>query len=106
MTDQQKYSDNINKINVVIDKFFLNSPEIVQIRSKDLMPEFIAAGIFPKNHRDGLPIRDLLRTLDTNHQLHLIPSVFADRKLKNVNWYFQNSKLEHQGYTQTNILAQ
>lgn len=49
---------------------------------------FIENGIFKKNNKDGLPIRQLLRELDKENQLNKIPYIYVERKKKNVNWYF------------------
>jgi len=80
--------DKIELINTVIAVYFAEHPLEESVAAKDLMPLFIKAGIFTKNHSDGLPIRDLLRGLDDNQQLDLIPAVCVDRKLKNRIWYF------------------
>ena len=60
--------DLINRINSTIEDYFKNNPTVRTILAKDLMPEFIKAGIFAKNHRDGLPIRNVLRALDRSHE--------------------------------------
>lgn len=78
----------INKINWVIANFFDKNPHINKIKAKELMPDFMQAGIFTSNHRDGLPLRNLLRELDRNNQLNKIPSLLAERKTKNTNWFF------------------
>lgn len=38
--------------------------------------------------KNGLPIRNLIRQLGTSNQLHLIPYLFADRKMVYTKWYF------------------
>jgi hypothetical protein len=53
------------------------------------MPQFIKADIFNKDHRNGLPIRNVLRDLDENNQLGMILYVFPERKAKNTNWFFK-----------------
>lgn len=78
----------IDKINTVIQAYFEQNTTIIMVKAKDLMPHFIAAGIFKKDEKHGLPIRNFLRDLDRELQLQCIPYVFADRKDKNVNWYF------------------
>lgn len=83
--------DKIMLINQVIKKFFDLNTSIKIIPAKDLMPKFIAAGIFEKDEKNGLPIRKILRKLDAQNQLHEVPYVFADRKLRNTNWYFQRA---------------
>jgi hypothetical protein len=83
-----KTEDKIKLINQVIDSFFKANTDIDKIPAKDLMPHFIKDGIFEKDHRNGLPIRSILRDLDENKQLDLIPSVHPERKKVNTNWYF------------------
>ena len=84
---------NIERINEVIDDYFKLNQDIYIIHAKELMPLFIKEGIFKTNHKDGLPIRKLLRKLDDENKLYLIPSVCPDRKKKNVSWYFTRVKL-------------
>lgn len=80
--------DRAKIINEAIEKYFRRNTSVSKVMAKDLMPLFIKEGIFEKDHRSGLPIRNLLRDLDKANQLNLIPSVLAERKLKNTNWYF------------------
>jgi hypothetical protein len=79
--------DNIKIINKVIEKYFEDKPQEVWIAAKAIMPELIKAGVFKKDHRNGLPLRDILRTLDKNNELDKIPFVHAERKDKNTFWY-------------------
>src|SRR5690606_24107507 len=81
-----------SEINKVLKDFFENNPNIHKIAAKELMPNFIMAGIFPKDTKVGLPIRSLLRKLDASNNLHLIPYVFAQRNTANTNWFFQRTK--------------
>lgn len=80
--------DMISAINNVIKAYFDSHPFVNRIPVKKLIPEFIKAGIFQKNYKDGLPIRNEVRHLDKTNSLQLIPYVFAERKVKNTNWYF------------------
>ncbi len=80
-------SEKISKINQVLDEYFKTHSQ--RILAKDFMPEFIKAGIFPKDNKNGLPIRKLLRELDKKNELDKIPYIFPDRKEINTNWYFQ-----------------
>jgi len=83
--------DKIAQINAVLKTYFEMNPTSVPILAKEFMPQFIKAGIFKKDYRDGLPIRNLLRVLDKAKQLDCIPFIIAERKPKNTNWYFANS---------------
>ena len=81
-------TDIVPKINKVVKQFFDQNPSIDKIPAKDLMPEFIKAGVFAKDHRNGLPIRKVLRELDKENELDRIPYVLPERKMKNTFWYF------------------
>jgi len=83
----------IVKINQVLAEFFEKSKGIKRIPALDMMDYFVNAGIFKKDYdRPGLPIRKLLRELDENNELHLIPYAVVERKEKNRNWYFEPLK--------------
>ena len=82
----------IKMINEVLKFYFEQNPKEGKIPAKDFMPSFVKAGIFNQNHRNGLPIRNLLRTLDKAGELHRIPYLIAERKGVNTNWYFVNVK--------------
>lgn len=87
--------EKITQINLVLKTFFENNTTVFEVPAKDVMPEFIKAGIFKQDQKNGLPIRKLLRKLDENNQLHLIPYVYADRKAVNVNWFFRKNNGSH-----------
>lgn len=78
----------INSINRVIEVYFEKNTSVTIIPAKDLMPAFIEAGIFVTDHKKGLPIRKILRELDRDNKLHLIPFVHPERKEKDTYWYF------------------
>ncbi len=83
---------HVEKINRVIKKYFEENPSVKTIAAKDLMPNFIEAGIFEKDQKGGLPIRNILRGLDRVRSLHLVPYVRPERKAVNTNWFFDNIK--------------
>jgi hypothetical protein len=83
--------DKITTINLVLKEYFELNKSVNSIPAKDMMPYFILAGVFAKDNKNGLPIRNILRRLDEKNQLHLIPFVYAERKEVNTNWYFQRS---------------
>lgn len=84
-------SEKINHINKVLKKYFELNKSVSSIPAKDMMPYFIKNGIFVSDQKMGLPIRRVLRELDEKNLLHLIPFVYAERKLKNTNWFFRSS---------------
>jgi hypothetical protein len=76
-------------INKVVLDFFRSNPEVHTIAAKELMPQMVAAGVYSKNHRDGLPLRNDLRDLQRANQLHLIPTLVGIKKKTITNWFFQ-----------------
>lgn len=83
-------NEKIAKINETLAQFFNDPSNPKQILAKELMPLLVKNGIFPSDHRKGLPIRNLLRKLDTRNALSQIPYVVAVRKKCNTNWYFSD----------------
>lgn len=81
----------ISQINKVLQEYFEVNKGISSIPAKDMMPYFILAGVFVKDNKNGLPIRNVLRRLDEKNELHKIPFVSAERKETNTNWFFQRS---------------
>lgn len=82
---------NISKINSTVNEYFNRYSSIDKIAAKDLMNDFIKAGIYKKDDKKGLPIRNDLRDLDKARKLHLIPSAVAERKTQNTNWFFRRT---------------
>lgn len=85
----------INAINVVIHNYFDLNQSVDSIPAKDMMPNFMQAGIFEKDIKKGLPIRKVLRALDRKNELHLIPAAYGVKKLKNTNWFFGRNNNIH-----------
>lgn len=77
----------IKEVNQSIENTFKHT-SIDVLKPKDIMNDLIIRGIFKKDHRNGLPLRNLLRTLEKDSQLNLIPSLKIERKPKNIYWYF------------------
>lgn len=84
--------EQIDRINEVVASYFSLNPDIQKTKAKDLMPDFIAAGIFNSDHKNGLEIRKVLRELADQNKLYLIPSAYGDKKKVNTNWFFINRK--------------
>ncbi|OCA77058.1 hypothetical protein BBI01_00915 [Chryseobacterium artocarpi] len=85
-------NQKINIINNIVNEYFTNNTSINKIPAKDLMFLFVQAGVFTKDYKNGLPLRKLLRQLDTVSQLNLLPNIVAERKPINTYWFFQRSK--------------
>ena len=81
--------NKIDKINQVLAEYFKKNNDVSLVRAKDLMDEFVAAGVFPSDSKSGLPIRKLLRELDSRNELGQIPYVWPVRKAQNTYWYFR-----------------
>ena len=85
-------SDKIITINKVLADYFGKHPGAT-VMAKEMMNDFIKAGVFPADNKKGLPIRKLLRDLDDANNLHLIPYVRVERKAVNRNWYFCDTSI-------------
>ena len=82
---------DLDLINEVIRTYFEQNKDVQKVQAKELMPDFIKAGVFKSDQKGGLPIRIVLRDLDSKNELHLIPNVLAERKYVNTNWFFVNA---------------
>ncbi len=79
----------IIKMGYVIEAY-LKKEQLQNAKPKDLMPILIENGFFTKDHRNGLPLRNILRTLDKENKLHLLPQVTPERKETNTFWFFNS----------------
>lgn len=89
----EKKLHKIGRIDQVVRDYFEMHPSLSEIPAKELMVTFIEKGIFLKDHRNGFPIRQLLRELDGAGKLHLIKHTRVVRKDKNRNWYFEKTSV-------------
>ena len=94
----EKHLENLNKyvewkkqqiikMGYTIQDYLLTN-DLNNAKPKDLMPKLIDKGYFNKDHRNGLPLKNLLRQLDDNNLLYLLPQVSVERKDKNRYWFF------------------
>jgi hypothetical protein len=87
MTEKQIHL--VGRIDQIVRDYFKANPSIKEIAAKDLMPLFVANGIFNKDYsRPGLPIRNILRALDAENKLGLLKHCKVVRNAVNRNWYF------------------
>ena len=77
----------IVKMGYVIQDYLI-SKSLNNVKPKELMDMLIQKGFFKKDNREGLPLRDVLRQLDTDNLLYLLPQVSVDRKEINRFWFF------------------
>ncbi len=87
--------ETIEKINEVIAQYFEENNTVDWIPAKEIMPALIAAGVFTKDVRKGLPLRKVLRGLDNNAALEQIPLAYAERRSENTYWYFVREGKEY-----------
>ena len=80
--------ERIMAINSVLSAYFADKTNPRQVPALDLMGLFIDKGVFNKDHRNGLPIRKILRKLNNEGRLHAIPYARGDLKQKNIYWTF------------------
>lgn len=83
-----KEEERIASINQVISNYFEKNKKKDTVAVKELMSDFIEAGIFTSDQKKGLPIRKVLRSLDEANALDRIPLAHAERKGKSIHWYF------------------
>lgn len=88
VTFSDKKLHKIGRIDQIVRDYFEDNPTITEIPAKDLMKIFISKGIFFRNHRDGLPIRNLLRNLDKENKMDLLKHIKVIRHPVNRRWYF------------------
>lgn len=82
--------ERIVGINKILKEHFKTNKG--RIRAKELMPQFIKAGIFDRDYeREGYPIREFLRDLNKAGELWKIPYVEAEQKQAKTFWYFAPS---------------
>ncbi|HMG67270.1 MAG TPA: hypothetical protein VK588_06270 [Chitinophagaceae bacterium] len=84
----EKKVHKTGRIDQVVRDYFEKNKSISEILAKDLMPLFIEKGIFLKDQKKGLPIRQLLRDLDAAGKLSMLKLVQVVRKDAIRNWYF------------------
>lgn len=78
-----KKNERISSINSVLRDYFAKHPQSGgMILAKEFMPLFIKNGIFNKDNREGLPIRKVLRDLDTENSLDKFPMFILKGNLK------------------------
>jgi hypothetical protein len=85
----EKKLHKIGRIDQIVRDYFETNESESEVMAKDLMPLFIKKGIFLKDQKKGLPIRELLRDLDKENKLYLLKHVKVVRNDVNSNWFFK-----------------
>ncbi|AEH01980.1 hypothetical protein [Lacinutrix sp. 5H-3-7-4] len=85
-------NDEVILMGYVIQDYLINE-NLQDVKPKNLMSLLIEKGFFNKDHRDGLPLRNVLRELYDKNLLYLIPQVSFEQKSKNRFWYFNPLQL-------------
>jgi hypothetical protein len=75
------------KMGYVIQDFLENNNKF-DVKPPELMGLLIENGFFKYDIREGKPLRDVLRKLDDNDLLYLLPQVRVDRMGVNRQWFF------------------
>ena len=84
----QDIQDIDRTINDAVEAYFNANPEVNSFPAKKLMPGLISAGLFKKDKKNGMPLRQVLRRLDSNGELEKIVRLHAERVGEDVYWYF------------------
>lgn len=77
---------------LLIDQYiqeWLIMNNMTEVKPKDVMGYLITKGLYSRDHRNGLPLREDLRTLDMLNKLDLIKGLVVERKNKNRYWSFR-----------------
>lgn len=77
----------IVKMGYVIQKH-LEENNLFNAKPHQLMNVLIEHGFFKYDTREGKPLRDVLRKLDDNNMLYLLPQLRVDRMEVNRQWFF------------------
>lgn len=84
----EKKLHKIARIDQTVHDYFTQHPAKKEVPARELMPLFIANGVFFKNERRGMAIRNLLNRLHTADKLHLLSQCNVVRSEENRHWYF------------------
>ena len=84
----QDTNDINQRINEAVDAYFESNPDTNWFAAKKLMPALVKNGVFYRDKKNGMPLRQVLRALDTKGELENIPRVHAERIGIDVYWYF------------------
>jgi hypothetical protein len=79
-----------HRIDNIIDGW-LRETGVQEAKPKDVMPVLLKHKIFSADHRQGLPLRKLLRELDDAGHLSVMTTARCERKAKNRLWTFHPS---------------
>ena len=84
----------IKAINSVLRDYFADKTNPRIVPALELMGLFVDKGIFSKDYRNGLPIRNILRKLHSEDRLHAIPYARGELKKKNIYWTFADANAD------------
>lgn len=71
---------------------YLEKSGIKSAKPAELMEPLIELGFFDKDDRKGLPLRNILRSLNETNKLYLLPQVQKELKTQNIWWSFEPLK--------------
>ena len=84
----------IKAINNVLRDYFADKTNPRIVPALEFMGLFVDKGIFNKDYRNGLPIRNILRKLHSEGRLHAIPYARGELKKKNIYWTFADANAD------------
>ena len=68
---------------------FLEETGMEVAKPKDVMPLLVRRGVYPKDYREGLPLRRDLRQLNAAGLLSVMKTAYFEQGPKNKSWYFR-----------------
>ena len=93
MAEQAK--DINQRINEAVDAYFESHADIQQFSAKKIMPDLVKNGVFIRDIKNGMPLRQVLRALDIQGELELVPRAYAERIGADIYWYFVREGSEY-----------
>lgn len=90
MAKRRPFFETVKLIDVYVQEW-LHKENIKEAKPRELMPYLIEKGVFACDHREGLPLRKVLRQLKKDGKLKMIRGVSGELKGKNHYWLFRQT---------------
>lgn len=78
----------VGKIDQIVFDYFTQNPKVKEVQAKDLMEDFVKAGVFSKDYKAGLPLREFLKKVEDSNNLDLFKKATLIRNEETKYWFF------------------
>lgn len=92
---EEQTNDLNQRINESVDAYFQAHTDIQWFAAKRIMPDLVKKGVFSRDIKNGMPLRQVLRALDSSGQLEQIPRAHGERFGLDIYWYFVREGCEY-----------